>query len=160
ANSLALKLAGIGRDTPDPQGGEIWKETKTGDPTGLLMDNASAPLRRFLPRPTHDQAVAGLKRIMAMQNGFGLTSIRQPAGTQEDVALYRELYDRGELHTRIDFAYEVNAAAPEAEYIRQLDAIGAPGQQFGDGMFRSDGLAETGLDGAEITAFLRNDLPT
>jgi predicted amidohydrolase YtcJ len=44
--------------------------------------------------------------------------------------------------------------------VRQLDAIGPPGQKFGDGMFRSDGLAETGLDGAEITAFLRDDLPT
>lgn len=160
ANSLALKLAEITRDTPDPQGGEIWKNPQTGEPTGLLMDNASAPIRRFLPRPTRDQALDGLRKIMAVQNGFGLTSIRQPGGSKEDVALYRELYARGELHTRVDFAYEVNAAAPEAEYIRQLDAIGAPGQQFGDGMFRADGLAETGLDGAEITALLRDDLPT
>jgi len=159
-NSLALKMAGITRDTPDPPGGEIWKDAKTGEPNGLLMDNAGALVRKFFTPPTHEQEIAGLKKIMAIQNGFGLTSLRQPGGTKADVALYRELYESGQLTTRVDFAYNVDAAAPEAEYERQLDAIGAPGQRFGDGMFRSDGLAETGLDGAEITAFLRADLPT
>src|SRR5689334_854714 len=38
ANSLALKLAGVTRDTKNPQGGEVWKDPKTGEPTGLLMD--------------------------------------------------------------------------------------------------------------------------
>jgi predicted amidohydrolase YtcJ len=159
-NTVALKMAGITRDTPDPQGGEIWKDPKTGEPTGLLMDNAGSLVRKFYTPPTHDQQIAGLKKIMAIQNGFGLTSIRQPGGTKADVALYRELYDKGELTTRVDFAYDVNAAAPEPEYEQQLAALGEPGQGFGDGMFRSDGLAETGLDGAELTAFLRSDLPT
>ena len=158
-NSLALKMAGITRETPDPVGGEIWKDPGTGEPTGLLMDNAGALVRRFFTPPTHEQQIAGLRKIMAIQNGFGLTSLRQPGGTKADVALYRELHDRGELTTRVDFAYDVNAAAPDAEYERQLADLGEPGQRFGDGMFRSDGLAETGLDGAEITAFLRNDLP-
>ena len=43
-NSLALKLAGVTRDTPDPQGGQIYKDS-SGEPTGLLMDNAG----RFIP---------------------------------------------------------------------------------------------------------------
>jgi predicted amidohydrolase YtcJ len=158
-NSLALKVAGISRDTKDPSGGEVWKDPKTGEPTGLLMDNAGDFIRKFLPRPTHEQELAGLRKIMAIQNGFGLTSIRQPGGTKQDVALYRALYDKGELTMRIDFAYNVNAEAPEAEFERALNEIGAPGQQFGNGMFRSDGIAETGLDGAELTAFLREDLP-
>jgi predicted amidohydrolase YtcJ len=158
-NSLALKMAGITRDTKDPQGGEIWKDPKTGEPTGLLMDNAGSLVRALFTPPTHDQEIAGLRKIMAIQNGFGLTSLRQPGGSAADVALYRELYDHGQLTTRVDFAYNVDAAAPEPEFERQLTALGAPGQQFGDGMFRADGIAETGLDGAELTAFLRDDLP-
>lgn len=161
-NSLALQLAGITRDTKDPQGGEIWKDAKTGEPTGLLMDNAGGFVRKFFPPPSHDQQIAGLRKIMAIQNSFGLTSLRQPGGSKADVALYRDLFDKGQLSTRVDFAYDVNAAAPEAEYERQIAALGEPGpsQAFGNGMFRSDGLAETGLDGAEITAMLRDDLPT
>src|SRR5262249_46625992 len=106
-NSLALKMAGITRDTKDPPGGEIWKDPKTGEPTGLLMDNAGSLVRKFLTPPTHDQQITGLRKIMAIQNGFGLTSIRQPGGSRADVALYRELYDRGQLTTRVDFAYNV-----------------------------------------------------
>ena len=45
-NSLALKLAGVTRDTPDPQGGQIYKGA-TGEPTGLLMDNAGRFVRKF-----------------------------------------------------------------------------------------------------------------
>ena len=55
ANSLALKLAGITRDTPDPQGGEIVKDKKTGEPTGILRDNAcdlvTAVIPAAQPRP-------------------------------------------------------------------------------------------------------------
>ena len=47
ANSLALKLAGVTKDTPDPQGGEVWKDPATGEPTGLLMDNAGRFVRKF-----------------------------------------------------------------------------------------------------------------
>ena len=39
-NSLALKTAGITRDTPNPPGGEILKDPATGEPTGMLVDNA------------------------------------------------------------------------------------------------------------------------
>ena len=62
ANSLALKLAGITRDTPDPQGGEIVKDKKTGEPTGILRDNAMRPGRRGhpadVPRPARSRPSA------------------------------------------------------------------------------------------------------
>jgi len=51
ANSLALKLAGVTRATPDPQGGQIYKDA-SGEPTGLLMDNASRYVRKLMPQPT------------------------------------------------------------------------------------------------------------
>ena len=45
------------RDTPDPQGGQIYKDSN-GEPTGLLMDNASRFVRKFLPHPTEAEKEA------------------------------------------------------------------------------------------------------
>ena len=51
ANSLALKLAGVTKNTPVPPGGEIVKDPATGEPTGILKDAAMDPVYRGHPRP-------------------------------------------------------------------------------------------------------------
>jgi len=157
ANSLALKLAGVTRDTPDPQGGQIYKDSK-GEPTGLLMDNASRFIRKFLPHPTEAQKEAGLKRVLALVNSHGLTSAGDPSGSPSDAALFRKLRDQGQLTVRVDFAYDIDPAEPLDKVEAQLKALPRPGSD-GDGMFRSDEIGETGLDGAELTAFLEHDYP-
>jgi len=156
-NSLALKLAGVTRDTPDPQGGQIYKDSK-GEPTGLLMDNASRFIRKFLPHPTEAQKEAGLKRVLALVNSHGLTSAGDPSGSPSDAALFRKLRDQGQLTVRVDFAYDIDPAEPLDKVEAQLKALPRPGSD-GDGMFRSDEIGETGLDGAELTAFLEHDYP-
>lgn len=157
ANSLALKLAGVTRDTPDPQGGQIYKDL-SGEPTGLLMDNASRLVRKFMPKPTEAQKVAGMKRVLALANSHGLTSAGDPQGSPEDAALFRSLRDHGDLTVRIDFAYDVDPAQPLDKVENVLKTLPKPGSD-GDGMFRSDEIGETGLDGAELTAFLEHDYP-
>ena len=156
-NSLALKLAGVTRDTPDPQGGQIYKDAK-GEPTGLLMDNAGRFVRKFMPKPNEAQQVAGMKRVLALVNSHGLTSAGDPMGSAEDAALFRSLRDRGDLTVRVDFAYDVDPAEPLDKVEADLRALPKPGSD-GDGMFRSDEIGETGLDGAELTAFLEHDYP-
>jgi predicted amidohydrolase YtcJ len=159
-NSLALRLAGITRDTPDPQGGEIWKDPQTGEPTGLLMDNASRAVRRFYPEPTREQQLAGLRRVLALVNSHGLTSVGDPGGSPEDMALFRELHGNNQLTVRLDFSYSVDPAAPLDQIEAELRSFPQPGWNSGDGMIRSDQLGETGLDGAELTALLSHDYPT
>lgn len=156
-NSRALALAGITRDTPDPQGGEIWKDTN-GEPTGLLMDNAGRPVSRLIPQPTEEQKLSGLKRVFGLLNSHGLTSAGDPSGTVDDARLFRLLRDRGALSLRVDFAYNVDPALPLDQVEAQLRKLPKPGSD-GDGMFRSDELGETGLDGAELTALLSHDYP-
>ena len=160
ANSLALKLAGVTKDTRDPQGGEVWKDPQTGEPTGLLMDNAGRFVRKFYPKPTPEQKVAGVKRVLALVNSNGLTSAGDPGGSAEQAALFQELHRNGALTVRLDFSYSVDPAAPLPEIEAQLKALPKPGFHTGDGMFRSDQLGEVGLDGAELTAFLSHDYPT
>src|SRR4051812_11268701 len=87
-NSLALKLAGVTRDTPDLQGGQIYKDS-SGEPTGLLMDNAGRFVRKFMPKATEAQEIAGMKRVLALVNSHGLTSAGDPSGSVEDAAMYR-----------------------------------------------------------------------
>ena len=156
-NSLALKLAGVTRDTPDPQGGQIFHDAK-GEPTGLLMDNAGRFIRKFLPHPTEAQKKAGLKRVLALVNSHGLTSAGDPSGSTADAALFRKLRDEGQLTVRVDFAYNIDPAKPLGKAEAELKALPKPGSD-GDGMFRSDEIGETGLDGAELTAFLEHDYP-
>src|SRR5947207_4286011 len=52
ANSAALKIAKIDKNTPNPFGGEILKERTTGEPTGMWLDNAQELARKHIPKPT------------------------------------------------------------------------------------------------------------
>ncbi|HEU4696479.1 MAG TPA: amidohydrolase [Sphingomicrobium sp.] len=156
-NSLALKLAGVTRGTPDPQGGQIYRDA-SGAPTGLLMDNAARLVRRFIPKATRAQQVAGMKRVLALVNSHGITSAGDPSGSVEDAALFRTLRDSGALTVRVDFAYNIDPAEPLDKAEAQIAALPKPGSD-GDGMFRADEIGETGLDGAELTALLERDYP-
>jgi predicted amidohydrolase YtcJ len=156
-NSLALKLAGVGRATPDPQGGQIYKDA-SGEPTGLLMDNAGRFVRTLMTRPNEVQQIAGMKHLLALVNSHGLTSAGDPSGSVEDAAMYRRLRDQGLLTVRLDFAYNVDPAEPRDKVEAELKALPKPGAD-GDGMFRADEIGETGLDGAELTALLEQDYP-
>lgn len=157
ANSLALKLAGVTRATPDPQGGQIYKDA-AGEPTGLLMDNAGRFVRKLMPQPTEAQQTAGMKRVLALVNSHGLTSAGDPSGSVEDAAMYRRMRDQGLLTVRLDFAYNIDPAEPLDRAETELRALPKPGSDK-DGMFRADEIGETGLDGAELTAFLEHDYP-
>ena len=156
-NSLALKLADVTRDTPDPQGGQVYKDS-TGQPTGLLMDNAGRFVRKFMPKATDAQQVAGMKRVLALVNSHGLTSAGDPSGSIEDAAMYRRLRDKSLLTVRLDFSYNIDPAEPLDKAEAELKALPRPGSD-GDGMFRADEIGETGLDGAELTALLEHDYP-
>jgi len=158
-NSLALKLAGVTRDTKDPQGGEVYHDDK-GEPTGLLMDNAGRFVRKFYPEPTLSQKMAGLKRVLQLVNSNGVTSAGDPGGSAEQGQMFRAMHALGALTVRVDFSHSVDPAAPLDEIEAELKALPAPGFSTGDGMFRSDQLGETGLDGAELTALLSEDYPT
>ena len=156
-NSLALRLAGVTRATSDPQGGQVYKDS-SGEPTGLLMDNAGRFVRKFMPRPTEAQKEEGMRRVLALANSHGLTSAGDPSGSPDDAALFRKLRDAGKLTLRVDFAYNIDPAESLDQVDRELRALPKPGSD-GDGMFRSDEIGETGLDGAELTALLEHDYP-
>ncbi len=74
ANSLALKLAGVTRATPDPVGGVIVRDG-TGEPTGIFKDAAQDLISRAIPRPSEAEMTEALHAALAEAARVGLTSL-------------------------------------------------------------------------------------
>jgi len=100
ANSLALKLAGITKDTPDPKGGVIIKDAETGEPTGILKDAAINLVRRVIPEPDRETSLLAARTAIKEANRYGVTSV-QDMGSFKDLEIYQGLRKRGELKVRI-----------------------------------------------------------
>lgn len=75
ANSLALKMAGITKDTQSPEGGLIVKDPKTGEPTGVLKDNAMNLIYRIIPEPTDEENYEALLAALNEAKKLGVTSV-------------------------------------------------------------------------------------
>lgn len=116
ANSVALRLAGITAQTQDPPGGTIVRDAQ-GNPTGALKDAAAELMYKAIPELTHDQRVRIVKRAMAHAASLGVTSVQNMSADYEDIAVYDELLQRGELITRI-------YAAPLIGNVHDLAKIG------------------------------------
>ncbi|MGA9427069.1 MAG: amidohydrolase [Terracidiphilus sp.] len=83
ANSLALKLAGIGRDTPNPPGGEIDRDNH-GNPTGILRDAAAALVERIMPPPSPEEQDRAMEAAMHEAARHGVTSVQNMANSPDD----------------------------------------------------------------------------
>ena len=99
ANGLALRLAGVTRDTKDPPGGTIVRD-KDGNPTGLMKDAAMGLVYRAIPPPSEEELLRMIHAGMDEARRFGVTSIHDISST-EDVRAYQILAARGELTLRI-----------------------------------------------------------
>src|SRR5882672_7045449 len=100
ANSLALELAHITSQTPDPDGGVIVHDAQ-GNPTGALKDAAADLVYKVIPEPTHDQRRHSIERALEHAASLGVTSVQHMNPDYADVAIYAELLEQGKLTTRI-----------------------------------------------------------
>jgi predicted amidohydrolase YtcJ len=92
-NSRAFKMAGITKDTPDPVGGEIKRDSNTGELTGLLYEKASMALRVVIPPWTPQQRKEALLHAMAELNSLGITSFTDAGVDREKWASYNDTYN-------------------------------------------------------------------
>ena len=100
ANSLALKLAGVTKETKDPPGGLIVRDRQTGEPTGILKDGAESLVDRVVPTKTFDEKHVAAKAATDHAAQMGVTSLTDMSA-DGDVGLYQYMLERGELKTRI-----------------------------------------------------------
>jgi len=108
ANSLALELAGITRDTPDPVGGHFVRD-EHGEATGVLHETAQGPIRANIPAATVEDHIAALQRCNDAYVKAGITS-SQDAGSDlaEDVQAYQRAQQRGLLKLRTSMMIREN----------------------------------------------------
>ncbi|MBS1875871.1 MAG: amidohydrolase [Acidobacteria bacterium] len=130
-NSLALRMAGITRATPDPPGGTIVRDP-SGEPTGVLKDAAMDAVDRVIPPAQPDEIEAAVKSAMRYAAERGVTSVEDMSAAPDILRVYQDLLRRGELTVRISAHQSLSAW-------QRLAAVGVEAR-FGGEMLRIGGL--------------------
>lgn len=112
-NSFVLKASGITRDTPDPFGGEIQKDPVTGEPTGILKENAESLIITGESKPDRSREEEDTRTregyLLAVREAreLGVTSLQIPGSA--DFEAYEKLQNEGLLTSRIDIGEALSA---------------------------------------------------
>lgn len=105
-NSKALELAGINRQTKFTGFGELVKD-RSGNPTGVLKENAMSLVGSLVPSKTFEENLDALRLGMNLAAKLGITSIQNANGNLEETALYEHLLKSNELTVRVSVAFSV-----------------------------------------------------
>ena len=109
ANGKALELAGIGRDSLDPQGGSIGRWPGSKEPDGVLEGAAAAAILGSLPQLSRDERQAIIQQGQTLYLRSGYTTASEARATPDDLALYIQAADLGAL--KLDVAIYADLAA-------------------------------------------------
>ena len=161
ANTAALAASGVTKDTKDPSAGKIVRDPTTGEATGMLR-NAYGVLKGVPSeneRLSEAQKLAALKKLFALYNQHGITSIADRNAGSESVNLYRSLKKADELTVRVNVARSFDPNGPRESVAKRFDSLGeATGA--GDDFIRI-GPIKIFLDGGMLngTAYMREPWP-
>lgn len=117
ANTVALQLAGITRDTPAPPGGVIERDA-SGEPTGILKDNAMRLVARLLPPDPPDLAARAAKLVSERGLEVGLTTIHDISLSPEEMRGYQQAYRGGWLKLRVQMVPVVASLADAEQLVK------------------------------------------
>jgi len=131
ANSYVLQLAGVTKDTQDPPGGTIVKDPRTGEPTGILKDEAMGFVYKHVPDASEQEMLEAARLALAEARRFGITSI-QDISSSSDLRTYQTLKATGELTARF------YCRLPIAQW-QQIRGVGVK-VPFGDAWIRIGSL--------------------
>jgi predicted amidohydrolase YtcJ len=112
-NSFVLKASGITKNSIDPFGGEIQKDPVTGEPTGILKENAESLIKTGEVKTQRTAEEENLRLwkgyLLALKEAreLGVTSVQIPGSA--DFVAYQKLQQDGELTCRIDIGRSLTA---------------------------------------------------
>ena len=150
ANSAALKLAGIDRDTPDPAGGTIDRD-RDGNPTGVLKETAMQLVVQHIP-PTNSQQARDAIRLMTREfNREGMTGAKDPgigrslgydtANATSTWDAYNDVLDDGDLTVRIFALWRsANTLDGARDLVELIAPYGGPNDSAGNDRLISGGI--------------------
>lgn len=165
-NSMALKVSGITRDTPNPETGVVVKDPKTGEPTGMLR-NAESLLKgvRSSGSASQKERRAALEQLFALYNERGITSIADRNGSQSGLDMYNALLKDKKLTLRINMSRGFSPYGTSEEIARRFDSLtgkdGSGGPTGKGGVWIRIGPIKFFLDGGMLngTAYMRQPWP-
>jgi predicted amidohydrolase YtcJ len=131
ANSAALKFAGITKDTPSPSGGTIVKDAVTGEPTGVLKDDAMSLMYKVIPDESDAEYEEALQASLNYAASVGVTSVQDITGWR-DYEIYKRFKNSNRLTVR------VYARTPMSQWQRQAELVKQQGA--GDHWLKLGGL--------------------
>jgi hypothetical protein len=149
ANSRALAIAGISRETPDPPGGEIERD-ENGEPNGVLSERGKLRLDPYhaqtvVPACSWEDRLESLRVAIAYAHAYGVTGIHDIVADPLEVTSYLDLKQRRELKFRVNML--IRGVGTETQV--PLEYITGTGmrQGFGDDWVRFDGV-KMSIDGS------------
>jgi|TARA_B100000767_G_C19763717_1_gene536413 predicted amidohydrolase YtcJ len=101
-NSLALEMAGIDRDTPNPIGGKIDKD-ENGEPNGVLIDKASLLVETIIPKKSRSEEKQALREGLNRTAEMGWTQLHDAGSPLSDYELLKEIKEEEGMPVRIQF---------------------------------------------------------
>ena len=122
ANSKALALAGITKETKDPVGGAIVRDPATGEPTGALKEAATALVESKIPRPGAEERYQLLLRALRLLNSQGITSVQDagysPKELDAELPLMERALREGKLTVRMTVSVQMSPGDVDAPVAR------------------------------------------
>jgi predicted amidohydrolase YtcJ len=143
ANTKALSIAGITKDTQDPPNGHIVRDEKTGEPTGALKEAAAGLLERAIPQPSREQKLDALRAGLREAAKDGVVRIHSAGGDFEVLDLLDQLRRENQLTARF---YVSNVLEPPAITPAFINEIESARQKYHDEWI-SGGAVKFFLDG-------------
>jgi predicted amidohydrolase YtcJ len=101
ANSKALEIAGITKNTRDPVDGVIDRDPETGEVIGSLQEGAMTLVEKHIPQTTLEERLAALEFARDLLHGYGITSIQEAYAFEDDLEAYAKLDSNDKLKLRV-----------------------------------------------------------
>jgi len=158
ANSAALRLARIGRDTQDPPGGTIDRDAE-GNATGILKETAQELVSDLIPPPTPAEIERGIREMVSGFNAECMTGVKDPGITGDAWEAYRRVLATGDLTVRVFALWSGGRSIEDAQQvIDERAAITRPYEHSGEDRLIAGGvkLYADGSGGAR-TAWMYDD---
>ncbi len=146
-NSLAMRLGGISKDTPEVQGGKIIRDNN-GNATGIFIDAAEGYIQSIVPEPTVLERSLALEKALKLMAKMGITSVHDAGIGADTWEMYKQFADGEKLTTRIysmisgtgDTFDELSTSGPIKSYADDLLALRSV-KIYSDGALGSRGAA-------------------
>jgi predicted amidohydrolase YtcJ len=165
ANSMALKVSGITKETKNPRTGVIVKDPKTGELTGMLRNAAGLLKVKARKGVKMEDPNEALKKLFTLYNSYGITSISDRSSNRGAFNRYHALLEKNELTVRINVCPNLDPRGKREEIVQALEALPGKDKKFGPtgtgGVWIRIGPIKFFLDGGMLngTAYMRQPWP-